>query len=51
MMRNWFACELHCHTLHSDGDFSVEELMRTARERLLDGINLTDHNKIGRAHV
>lgn len=43
-MRNWFACELHCHTLHSDGDFSVEELMRTARERLLDGINLTDHN-------
>ena len=43
-MRNWFACELHCHTLHSDGDFSVEELMHTAHERLLDGINLTDHN-------
>lgn len=40
----WFPCELHCHTVHSDGDFSVESLMRAARERLLCGINLTDHN-------
>ncbi len=46
-MRNgntWFACELHCHTLHSDGDFTVAELLQTARERKLDGICLTDHN-------
>lgn len=44
MSCNWFACELHCHTLHSDGAFSPEELMNTASERLLDGIALTDHN-------
>lgn len=41
---HWFPCELHCHTLHSDGDFSVAELLQTAHERLLDGICLTDHN-------
>lgn len=41
---HWFPCELHCHTVHSDGDFSVAELLKTAHERLLDGICLTDHN-------
>lgn len=41
---HWFPCELHCHTVHSDGDFSVAELLKTARERKLDGICLTDHN-------
>ena len=44
MKRNWFACELHCHTLHSDGAFTPRQLVQTARERLLDGIALTDHN-------
>ena len=44
MPEHWFACELHCHTCHSDGDFTPEALMETARERLLDGIALTDHN-------
>lgn len=43
-MSRWFACELHCHTLHSDGAFSVERLLKTAKERKLDGICLTDHN-------
>lgn len=42
--KKWFACELHCHTVHSDGDFTVETLLATARERKLDGICLTDHN-------
>ena len=42
--KNWFACELHCHTVHSDGDFTAETLLATARERKLDGICLTDHN-------
>lgn len=42
--KQWFACELHCHTVHSDGDFTVETLLTTARERKLDGICLTDHN-------
>ena len=42
--QKWFASELHCHTVHSDGDFTVETLLQTARERGLDGICLTDHN-------
>lgn len=40
----WFACELHCHTVHSDGDFTVPALLEAARARHLDGIALTDHN-------
>lgn len=40
----WYACELHCHTLHSDGGFSVSELLETAKSRELSGICLTDHN-------
>lgn len=35
--KKWYPCELHCHTVHSDGDFTVGELIETA--------------KIGRAHV
>lgn len=49
MKRNWFACELHCHTNHSDGSFTPEALMDTARARLLDGIALTDHNTMSGA--
>ena len=45
-MKKWYPCELHCHTLHSDGSFTVEELMKTAQQRLLDGICLTDHNTV-----
>ena len=44
MNKKWYPCELHCHTLHSDGDFTVEELISTAKERNLCGICLTDHN-------
>lgn len=44
MNKKWYPCELHCHTVHSDGGFTVEELMRTAEERHIDGICLTDHN-------
>ena len=44
MNRKWFPCELHCHTIHSDGDFTVEGLIATAKERKLQGICLTDHN-------
>lgn len=42
--KKWYACELHCHTLHSDGDFTVPELITAAKNRRLDGICLTDHN-------
>lgn len=40
----WFACELHCHTVHSDGDFTVPALLDAARKRRLEGLALTDHN-------
>lgn len=40
----WHSAELHCHTLHSDGSFTVKELMDTAAERGVEGICLTDHN-------
>lgn len=36
--------EMHCHTLHSDGRFSVEQLLRAAAECGYDGLCLTDHN-------
>lgn len=40
----WYACELHCHTVHSDGKFTVKGLLQAAKNRYLDGICLTDHN-------
>ncbi len=45
-MKKWFACELHCHTLHSDGAFTVKGLIECAEKRLLSGICLTDHNTV-----
>ena len=41
---SYLPCELHCHTLHSDGAFSVEELQMAAVEDHLSLIALTDHN-------
>lgn len=41
---NYYASELHCHTLHSDGSFTLEELCRCAKEEALDLIASTDHN-------
>lgn len=43
-MKKWYPCELHCHTIHSDGGFTVPELLEAARKRELCGICLTDHN-------
>ncbi len=42
----WYPCELHCHTVHSDGQFSVASLIETAKKRGLKGICLTDHNTV-----
>ncbi len=41
---SFVACELHCHTVHSDGDFKVSELELSAKENGLSAIALTDHN-------
>lgn len=40
----WHFVEMHCHTQHSDGSFSPEALAQAARDEMLDGIALTDHN-------
>ncbi|MCD7722826.1 MAG: CehA/McbA family metallohydrolase [Clostridiales bacterium] len=39
-----FASELHCHTVHSDGDFLPGELQKAAAKNELAIIALTDHN-------
>lgn len=38
------ACELHNHTCHSDGRFTVDDLVEAAKNFGLDLIALTDHN-------
>lgn len=41
---SYLPCELHCHTVHSDGAFQVKELLKTAKADHLALIALTDHN-------
>jgi hypothetical protein len=43
---SYLPCELHCHTVHSDGDFTVEQLLQSASDDHLALIALTDHNTI-----
>lgn len=43
-MMKYFASELHCHTIHSDGYFTVDQLCLEAKKAQLDIIALTDHN-------
>lgn len=42
--RRWLAGDLHAHSVHSDGDLSVDELASLARSRGLDFLAVTDHN-------
>lgn len=35
---------LHCHTNHSDGDFTPQQLVQAAKEAGYQGMTLTDHN-------
>lgn len=41
---SYLPCELHCHTVNSDGAFKVKDLLNTAKEDHLALIALTDHN-------
>lgn len=41
---NWLPVELHTHTQHSDGDFTVEELTAAAKRRGFAAVACTDHN-------
>ncbi|WP_028590805.1 CehA/McbA family metallohydrolase [Paenibacillus massiliensis] len=40
----WLGCELHTHTLHSDGKQTLSELAAGAVQLGFDAIALTDHN-------
>jgi len=40
----WLKGDLHCHTVHSDGLNSVDELVRNAIDLGLDFLAVTDHN-------
>ncbi len=42
----WTACELHTHTQHSDGDFSLEGMLQKAHDLGIEAIAITDHNAI-----
>jgi DNA polymerase (family 10) len=35
---------VHCHTTHSDGKHTIEEMARAAKERGMDYITITDHS-------
>jgi PHP domain len=40
----WWSGDLHMHTVHSDGDWTIEELVSSAQSVGLDFIVITDHN-------
>lgn len=43
----WLRGDLHCHTLHSDGDSWPADMLGRAIERGLDFLGVTDHNQVG----
>ncbi|MGH2345776.1 MAG: CehA/McbA family metallohydrolase [Chloroflexota bacterium] len=42
----WYGGDLHMHTHHSDGQWSVAELWQAIQQRSLDFFVLTDHNTL-----
>ena len=36
--------DLHMHTVYSDGDKAVEEILKLCEEKQLEYISITDHN-------
>lgn len=45
-MIEWIPCELHTHTIHSDGDATLADLVRESERIGVRCIALTDHNTI-----
>jgi hypothetical protein len=43
----WLRGDLHCHTLHSDGDSWPHDMLEHAVRRGLDFLGVTDHNQTG----
>jgi hypothetical protein len=42
--QRWWRGDLHMHTVHSDGDWTIPELISSAYNTGLDFIFITDHN-------
>ena len=42
-----YGADLHLHTVYSDGLYTPEELARTAAERRLRAVAVTDHDAVG----
>jgi hypothetical protein len=40
----WYAGDLHLHSFHSDGSWTIRSLLDFARREGLDFVGLTDHN-------
>lgn len=48
----WVTGDLHCHTVHSDGTQTIEQVANRARRRGLDFVSVTDHNTVSHhAHL
>ncbi len=45
-MSSWIPCELHTHTINSDGSFTFQSLCQHAKDKELQCFALTDHNTI-----
>ncbi len=46
MSYKWYAGVPHCHTVASDGDYTLEQIIKKAKKNKLDYIMITDHNKL-----
>jgi len=44
--RRWLAGDLHSHTVHSDGELTIDELAALAAAAGLDFLAITDHNTV-----
>lgn len=42
----WYRGDLHAHTIHSDAQWDIPDLLAAARMRGLDFVTLTDHNTV-----
>jgi len=42
----WLAGDFHCHTVHSDGQHTIDEVAGMAAEAGLDFLAVTDHNTV-----
>ena len=38
--------DLHIHTIYSDGDKSIAEILKMCEEKKLEYISITDHNTV-----